>query len=90
MGGSWERMVRSVKNALTSMPQDDKLGDEGLQTLIVEAAANVSTTGLSGTRGSNAESLPPWKFNWGEATCGEARRFRGSTSTFSEPNSTEY
>ncbi|XP_055642660.1 uncharacterized protein LOC129779285 [Toxorhynchites rutilus septentrionalis] len=45
--GSWERMVRSIKNAMKSIPQDDKLDDEGLQTVLVEAEGIVNSRPLT-------------------------------------------
>ncbi|XP_055633977.1 uncharacterized protein LOC129774286 [Toxorhynchites rutilus septentrionalis] len=47
MGGLWERMVRSIKNAMKSIPQDDKLDDEGLQTVLVEAEEIVNSRPLT-------------------------------------------
>ncbi|XP_055633605.1 uncharacterized protein LOC129773952 [Toxorhynchites rutilus septentrionalis] len=47
MGGSWERIVRSIKNAMKSIPQDDKLDDEGLQTVLIEAEGIVNSRPLT-------------------------------------------
>lgn len=47
MGGSWERMVRSVKIALGSALKDKNLKDEVLQTLMVEAEHVVNSHPLT-------------------------------------------
>ncbi|XP_062704082.1 uncharacterized protein LOC134286483 [Aedes albopictus] len=70
MGGSWERLVRSIKNAMTSLPQDDKLDDEGLQTLIVEAEAIVNSRPLTylPLDSVEQEALTPNHFILGSST----------------------
>ncbi|XP_062557391.1 uncharacterized protein LOC134222264 [Armigeres subalbatus] len=70
MGGSWERMVRSIKNAMTTMPQNEKLDDEGLQTLIVEAEAVVNSRPLTYLPLDSAEqeALTPNHFILGSST----------------------
>ncbi|XP_058826961.1 uncharacterized protein LOC131686947 [Topomyia yanbarensis] len=48
MGGSWERMVRSIKTAMeTAYNNCRKLDDEALETLVVEAEAIVNTRPLT-------------------------------------------
>ncbi|XP_055621977.1 uncharacterized protein LOC129765589 [Toxorhynchites rutilus septentrionalis] len=47
MGGSWERLVRSVKIAMSSLPQEQKLDDEPLYTVAVEAEAIVNARPLT-------------------------------------------
>ncbi|XP_058456584.1 uncharacterized protein LOC131433979 [Malaya genurostris] len=48
MGGSWERMVRSIKTAMqTAYDNCRKLDDEALLTLVVEAEAIVNTRPLT-------------------------------------------
>ncbi|XP_053691074.1 uncharacterized protein LOC128739603 [Sabethes cyaneus] len=47
MGGSWERMVRSIKTAMNSLPQNCKLDDEGLLTMVIEAEAIVNNRPLT-------------------------------------------
>ncbi|XP_062541539.1 uncharacterized protein LOC134209558 [Armigeres subalbatus] len=47
MGGSWERLVRSVKTALMSIPQDRKFDDEALLTHLVEAESIVNSRPLT-------------------------------------------
>ncbi|XP_055619052.1 uncharacterized protein LOC129764216 [Toxorhynchites rutilus septentrionalis] len=48
MGGSWERMVRSIKTAMeTAYCNDRKLDDEGLVTLVVAAEAIVNSRPLT-------------------------------------------
>ncbi|XP_055527943.1 uncharacterized protein LOC129720484 [Wyeomyia smithii] len=54
MGGAWERMVRSIKSAMQiAYNNNQKLDDEGLQTMVIEAERNrqqptfhISSTGL--------------------------------------------
>lgn len=47
MGGCWERMVRSVKTALGSLPMSRKLDDESFITLLAEAEHMVSSQPLT-------------------------------------------
>lgn len=47
MGGSWERMVRSMKSALSVAYCDEKLDDEAYQTLLVEAESIVNSRPLT-------------------------------------------
>lgn len=47
MGGSWERLVRSIKVAMRSLPQERKLDDDALHTMAVEAEAIVNTRPLT-------------------------------------------
>ncbi|XP_058817784.1 uncharacterized protein LOC131681093 [Topomyia yanbarensis] len=47
MGGAWERMVRSVKNALKCIDTGKKLSDEGLLTLVSEAESIVNSRPLT-------------------------------------------
>lgn len=47
MGGSWERMVRAIKTALFSLPQERKMDDEALQTMLVRAEAIVNSRPLT-------------------------------------------
>ncbi|XP_062715284.1 uncharacterized protein LOC134291501 [Aedes albopictus] len=48
MGGAWERMVRSVKVALSSLQDSsEKLNDESLQTFLAEAEAIVNCRPLT-------------------------------------------
>ncbi|XP_055631698.1 uncharacterized protein LOC129771737 [Toxorhynchites rutilus septentrionalis] len=47
MGGSWERLVRSIKVAITSIPQNNKLDDFALWTLVVDAEAIVNCRPLT-------------------------------------------
>ncbi|XP_055590700.1 uncharacterized protein LOC129742784 [Uranotaenia lowii] len=55
MGGAWERMVRSVKQALLDA-YHDKLDDEKLQTLLVEAESIVNSRPLTYLPLDSAES----------------------------------
>ncbi|XP_053699113.1 uncharacterized protein LOC128746088 [Sabethes cyaneus] len=47
MGGSWERLVRSVKVAMAGLTQNRKLSDEGLLTLVIEAESIVNSRPLT-------------------------------------------
>ncbi|XP_065084732.1 uncharacterized protein LOC135706971 [Ochlerotatus camptorhynchus] len=47
MGGAWERMVRSVKTALTAAYNNEKLDDDALHTMIVEAESIVNSRPLT-------------------------------------------
>ncbi|XP_065081800.1 uncharacterized protein LOC135704263 [Ochlerotatus camptorhynchus] len=47
MGGAWERMVRSVKTALTAAYYNEKLDDDALHTMIVEAESIVNSRPLT-------------------------------------------
>ncbi|XP_062714095.1 uncharacterized protein LOC134290888 [Aedes albopictus] len=61
MGGSWERMVRSVKSAISSAYVNEKLDDEALQTLLIEAESIVNSRPLtqpSARRRSSNNLLP--------------------------------
>jgi Pao retrotransposon peptidase/Protein of unknown function (DUF1759)/Family of unknown function (DUF5641)/Integrase zinc binding domain len=79
MGGSWERMVRSVKVALGAVLQSKSLSDEVLHTLIVEAEHTVNCHPLTHVPDdpSDNEALTPNHFligrssnlqPWGEFT----------------------
>ncbi|XP_062714710.1 uncharacterized protein LOC134291225 [Aedes albopictus] len=47
MGGSWERLVRSIKAAMINIPQERKLDDEALWTYAVEAESIVNSRPLT-------------------------------------------
>lgn len=47
MGGVWERMVRSIKTALQSMPQSRTPNDETLVTVLAEAQSIVNSRPLT-------------------------------------------
>lgn len=47
MGGSWERMVRAIKAALYNLPQERKMDDEALQTMLTKAEAIVNSRPLT-------------------------------------------
>ncbi len=63
MGGSWERMIRSVRNVLNSLLQEHghQLSDELLHTFLVEAEATVNSRLLAVLEGSmdTEEPLSP-------------------------------
>ncbi|XP_058814579.1 uncharacterized protein LOC131678438 [Topomyia yanbarensis] len=64
MGGCWERMVRSVKTALGFLPNERKLDEESLVTLLTEAEHIVNSRPLTFVPLENAdqESLCPNHF----------------------------
>ncbi|XP_062714715.1 uncharacterized protein LOC134291230 [Aedes albopictus] len=47
MGGCWERMVRSIKAALSTIPADSKLDDESLETFFAEAEMMINSRPLT-------------------------------------------
>ncbi|XP_058817796.1 uncharacterized protein LOC131681103 [Topomyia yanbarensis] len=47
MGGCWERMVRSIKTAMSQISTHRRLDDEGLLTLVIEAEAIVNSRPLT-------------------------------------------
>ncbi|XP_053698929.1 uncharacterized protein LOC128745887 [Sabethes cyaneus] len=47
MGGCWERMVRSVKTALGTLPTSQKLDDESLVTYLAEAEHMINSRPLT-------------------------------------------
>ncbi|XP_055542952.1 uncharacterized protein LOC129728533 [Wyeomyia smithii] len=48
MGGAWERMVRSIKSAMQiAYNNNQKLDDEGLQTMVIEAEGIVNSRPLT-------------------------------------------
>ncbi|XP_053699354.1 uncharacterized protein LOC128746327 [Sabethes cyaneus] len=69
MGGAWERLVRSVKTAIGDAYAEEKLNDEDLQTLIVEAEGIVNTRPLTYLPLDSAESasLTPNHFLMGSS-----------------------
>ncbi|XP_055605117.1 uncharacterized protein LOC129753328 [Uranotaenia lowii] len=70
MGGSWERMVRSVKTAMEkSLCVGRKLDDEGLNTFVVEAEGVVNSRPLTylPLDSEEAESLTPNHFLLGSS-----------------------
>ncbi|XP_055605645.1 uncharacterized protein LOC129753820 [Uranotaenia lowii] len=64
MGGCWERMVRSIKTALGSIPTLRKLDDESLITVLAEAEHMVNSRPLTfiPLKTENDESLTPNHF----------------------------
>ncbi|XP_077865842.1 uncharacterized protein LOC144352833 [Saccoglossus kowalevskii] len=61
MGGVWERMIRSARNALSAllMTHGKQLDDKLLRTLLVEAEAIVNSRPLTYTDVSSTSSLEP-------------------------------
>ncbi|XP_038120345.1 uncharacterized protein LOC119770113 [Culex quinquefasciatus] len=64
MGGCWERMVRSVKAALSAIPVERKLDEESLVTLLAEAEHMVNSRPLTFVplESADSESLTPNHF----------------------------
>ncbi|XP_062538072.1 uncharacterized protein LOC134206386 [Armigeres subalbatus] len=64
MGGAWERLVQSVKAAMGEAYSEEKLDDEGLQTLVVEAESIVNSRPLTylPLESEEAEALTPNHF----------------------------
>ena len=61
MGGAWERQIRSVRNVLSSLLQDNgkQLDDESLRTLMCEAEAVVNSRPLTVNQLADPDSLSP-------------------------------
>ena len=61
MGGSWERLIRSVRNILVSLldSHGDKLDDESLRTLFAEAEVVVNSRPITYTDTTSADSSEP-------------------------------
>jgi transposase InsO family protein len=70
MGGSWERLVKSVKVALGDSLQQKNLKDEVLQTLIIEAEHTVNSHPLTHVPEDpeDSESLTPNHFLLGKSS----------------------
>ncbi|XP_055645616.1 uncharacterized protein LOC129782482 [Toxorhynchites rutilus septentrionalis] len=47
MGGAWERMVRSIETAIISAYNDERMNDESLHTLLLEAESLVNSRPLT-------------------------------------------
>ncbi|XP_062558129.1 uncharacterized protein LOC134223008 [Armigeres subalbatus] len=64
MSGAWERLVQSVKAAMTEAYAEGKLDDEGLQTLVVEADWLVNSRPLTNLplESEETETLTPNHF----------------------------
>ncbi|XP_039439556.1 uncharacterized protein LOC120420555 [Culex pipiens pallens] len=64
MGGVWERLVRSVKEALTALDDGRRLTDEILQTAIVEAEDMINSRPLTyvSQQSDEAEAITPNHF----------------------------
>ena len=58
MGGVWERQIRTVRNVLASLLQDNgqQLDDESLRTLMCEAEAIVNSRPLTVTQLTDPDS----------------------------------
>ena len=61
MGGIWERQIRSVRNILTALLQNNglQLDDESLRTLMCEAEAIINSRPLSIDNLSDPDALSP-------------------------------
>lgn len=76
MGGVWERLVRSVKEALKELEDGRSLSDEVLETVLVEAEGMINSRPLTFVSKNNAESeaLTPNHFLLGYPSCGREMR----------------
>ncbi|XP_058817804.1 uncharacterized protein LOC131681110 [Topomyia yanbarensis] len=70
MGGAWERLVRSVKNAMGHAYLGRKLDDEGLHTMVVEAEWLVNSKPLTylPIDSEESEALTPNNFLLGNSS----------------------
>ncbi|XP_058456811.1 uncharacterized protein LOC131434173 [Malaya genurostris] len=70
MGGVWEHLVRSVKTAMGCAYSDEKLDDEGLQTLVVEVEGLVNSRPLTylPIDSEESEALTPNHFLLGSSS----------------------
>ncbi|XP_055543353.1 uncharacterized protein LOC129728904 [Wyeomyia smithii] len=70
MGGSWERLVRSVKTALGATCDNDNISDEDLLTIVIEAESIVNSRPLTYLPIDSAEqeSLTPNHFLLGSSS----------------------
>ena len=61
MGGAWERQIRSVRNVLSCLLQDNgkQLDDESLRTLMCDAEAVVNSHPLTVNQLADPDSLSP-------------------------------
>lgn len=64
MGGCWERLVRSVKVALSTIPTENKLDEESFSTMLTEAEHMINSRPLTfvSLESADAEALSPNHF----------------------------
>lgn len=72
MGGVWERLVRSVKEALNELDDGRSLSDEVLETVLAEAENMINSRPLTFVSKENTEpeALTPNHFLLGYPSCG--------------------
>ncbi|XP_041782000.1 uncharacterized protein LOC121598785 [Anopheles merus] len=77
MGGAWERMVRSVKEAMLALDDGRKLNDEILLTALADSESLINSRPLTymPQSSSNAEALTPNHFLLG-SSCGTKEQLR--------------
>ncbi|XP_062541407.1 uncharacterized protein LOC134209436 [Armigeres subalbatus] len=72
MGGIWERMVRSVKEAMKALDDGRTLSDEVLQTTLAEAEDMINTRPLTYVpQDADEEAITPNHFLRGSITCAD-------------------
>ena len=69
-GGAWERLVRSVKRALSQMEIPDNMDDEQLQNFLIKAEAIINSRPLTEiSAGPGEPALTPNHFLMGSSSC---------------------
>lgn len=83
MGGVWERMVRSVKEAMRAFDDGRKLTDEILVTTLAKAADMINTRPLTylPQESGESEALTPNHFLRGTVSGADLKVDEGSTNT---------
>lgn len=69
MGGSWERLVGSVKKILKEVTRNQRLQDDSLQSMLIEAEAIVNSRPLTyvSLEADDVEALTPNHFLLGSS-----------------------
>ena len=58
MGGAWERMIRLVRQILTSLLPGKNLNDDSLHTLLLEVDAMINSRPLTDVSAKTDDTLP--------------------------------